>query len=423
MVQWRPFLMISWAILLGLFLWTVLPVLSPLILFLVLAYMLWPLFGTDTYKRLMLPLGALTFLWLLHVAGSMLAPFVLAFVLAYVADPLVDWWASRGIGRTWGALAILLLAIILIGIAAALIGPLVAAQGAQFLTDLPQILDELRAWYNAQVMGLANSQLPLLRDIPFERALDVRSRDVGQYLLDEIQRLHPSWEAAMGVGRGLQTGLTILGYLILTPVLAFYLLRDFPSMGRAIEQVLPPTRREGTLLFLRRYDRLLGEYLRGQLLVATFVGIATGLGFWIVGFPNAVLLGVVAGIFNIVPYLGLIVSLVPALLIALLTPPLWLSLIKVAGVFFVVQSLDSYFISPKIVGDRVGLHPVWVMFAIIGFASVFGVVGLLLAIPLAVLVKLVIENGVATYKASVYYKDTVEPLPDEEEPTEGGSPA
>jgi predicted PurR-regulated permease PerM len=227
----------------------------------------------------------------------------------------------------------------------------------------------------------------------------------------------------MGVGRGLQTGLTILGYLILTPVLAFYLLRDFPSMGRAIEQVLPPTRRAGTLLFLRRYDQLLGEYLRGQLLVATFVGIATGLGFWIVGFPNAVLLGVVAGIFNIVPYLGLIVSLVPALLIALLTPPLWLSLIKVAGVFFVVQSLDSYFISPKIVGDRVGLHPVWVMFAIIGFASVFGIVGLLLAIPLAVLVKLVIENGVATYKASVYYKDTVEPLAEEGEATEGGSPA
>lgn len=420
MVQWRPFLMISWAILLGLFLWTVLPVLSPLILFLVLAYMLWPLFGTDTYKRLMMPLAALTFLWLLHVAGTVLAPFVLAFVLAYVADPLVDWWAARGIGRTWGALGVLLLGLILMALAVALIGPLVAAQGAQFLVDLPQIMEELRTWYNAQVMGLANSQVPLLRDIPFERALDVQSRDIGQYLLDEIQRLHPSWEAAMGVGRGLQTGLTILGYLILTPVLAFYLLRDFPSMGRAVEQVLPPARRESTLRFLRRYDQLLGEYLRGQLLVATFVGIATGVGFWIVGFPNAVLLGVVAGIFNIVPYLGLIVSLVPALLIALLTPPFWLSLVKVAGVFFVVQSLDSYLISPKIVGDRVGLHPVWVMFAIIGFASVFGIVGLLLAIPLAVLVKLVLENWVATYKGSVYYKDSTEPLPAEGEPGEGG---
>jgi predicted PurR-regulated permease PerM len=417
MVQWRPFLMITWAILLGVFLWTVLPVLSPLILFLVLAYVLWPLFGTDTYKRVMLPLGALTFLWLLHVAGSVLAPFVLAFVLAYVADPLVDWWASRGIGRTWGALGVLLLALMVGALAVALIGPLVAAQGAQFLTDLPRILEELRAWYNAQVMGLANSQLPIIRDIPFERALDVESRDVGQFLLDELERLNPSWEAAMGVGRGLQTGLTILGYLVLTPVLMFYLLRDFPSVGRAVAQILPPTRREGTLAFLHRYDVLLGEYLRGQLLVATFVGIATAIGFWIVGFPNAILLGVIAGIFNIVPYLGLVVSLIPAALIALLTPPLWLSVLKVAGVFFVVQSLDSYFFSPKIVGDRVGLHPVWVMLAIIGFASVFGLVGLLLAIPIAVLIKLVIENMVGTYKRSVYYSDTTAPLSAEGETT------
>ena len=162
--------------------------------------------------------------------------------------------------------------------------------------------------------------------------------------------------------------------------------------------------------FMRRYDRLLGEYLRGQLLVAAFVGIATAVGFWIVGFPNAILLGVIAGMFNIVPYLGLIVSLVPAALIALLTPPLWLSALKVAGVFFVVQSLDSYFFSPKIVGDRVGLHPVWVMLAIIGFASLFGLVGLLLAIPIAVLIKLVIENTVGTYKRSVYYQDTAAPL-------------
>ncbi|HET6616692.1 MAG TPA: AI-2E family transporter [Gemmatimonadota bacterium] len=405
MMQWRPFLMIAWGVLLGLFLWRVLPVLSPLVLFLVLAYMLWPLFGTDTYKRLMLPLGLLTFLWVLHVAGNVLAPFALAFVLAYVADPLVDWWSKRGIGRTWGALAVLLLALIMVALAAALIGPLVAAQGAQFLTDLPRIMNELRAWYNAQVMALARSQLPILRDVPFERALDVESRDVGQFLLDEIQRLNPSWEAAMGLGRGLQTGLTILGYVVLTPVLTFYLLRDFPSIGRGVGQILPPARREGTLSFLRRYDQLLGEYLRGQLLVATFVGIATAIGFWIVGFPNAILLGVIAGIFNIVPYLGLIVSLVPAALIALLTPPLWLSALKVAGVFFVVQSLDSYFFSPKIVGDRVGLHPVWVMFAIIGFASVFGFVGLLIAIPLAVLIKLVIENTIATYKGSVYYED------------------
>jgi predicted PurR-regulated permease PerM len=163
---------------------------------------------------------------------------------------------------------------------------------------------------------------------------------------------------------------------------------------------------------------LLGEYLRGQLVVAVFVGVATAVGFWLAGFPNAILLGVVAGAFNIVPYLGLVVSLIPALLIALLTPPLWLSMLKVGAVFFAVQTLDAYFISPKIVGDRVGLHPVWVMLAIIGFGSLFGIVGLLLAIPLAVLIKLILENTLTAYKASVYYRD------DESAATEssGGEP-
>lgn len=405
MVQWRPFLLIAWAVLLALFLYTILPVLSPFILFLVLAYMLGPLFGTDTYKRLVLPLGALTFLWLLHVAGNILAPFALAFVLAYIADPLVDWWEERGIGRAWGALGVLLLSLVGVALIAAVIVPLVIEQGQQFMTDLPRMLDGLEAWYRAQVRALANSSAPILRDIPFERGLELDSRDVGQYVVETIQDLHPSWETAMGFGRGVQTALTILGYLILTPVLLFYLLRDFGSIGRTMHDVLPQGRSGRTLEFLNRYDVLLGQYLRGQLLVALFVGVATAVGFWIVGFPNAILLGVVAGLFNIVPYLGLVVSLIPALLIALLTSPFWLSLLKVAGVFFAVQSLDAYFISPKIVGDRVGLHPVWVILAIIGFGSLYGILGLLLAIPLAVLVKLAVEHTLAAYKSSVYYRD------------------
>jgi predicted PurR-regulated permease PerM len=204
-----------------------------------------------------------------------------------------------------------------------------------------------------------------------------------------------------------------LGYAILTPVLTYYILRDFPNLQEATARLVPRDHRARTLGFLSRYDELLGEYLRGQLLVATFVGIATGLGFWVVGFPNAVLLGVVAGVFNIVPYLGLVVSLVPALLIAFLSPPLWLSLLKVAGVFFAVQSLDSYLLSPRIIGSRVGLHPVWVMLAIIAFGSFFGIVGLLVAIPLAVLIKMLIGRTVDRYRASVYYQHADDVLDEE----------
>jgi predicted PurR-regulated permease PerM len=397
-------MIIAWALLLAFFVWSIRPVLSPIVLFLVLVYLLTPLFGTEAYRRLVIALGTLTALWLVHVAGSFLAPFVLGLILAYVADPLVDRLERQNVSRTWGAVMVLGLAGLVVGLLLVLVIPMVFEQGRQFLEDLPEMLAGLQRWYEAQIQAFADSPLPLIRDIQFERALEIESRDVMAFISEQIRSLQPSWGAAIGLGRGVQTAFTILGYIVLTPVLTFYLLRDFHSIERWVGRLVPRDHRKRTMSFLTTYDELLGEYLRGQLLVALFVGLATGIGFWIVGFPNAVLLGVIAGVFNIVPYLGLVVSLIPALFIALVTVPVWISLLKVAGVFLVVQAIDGYFLSPKIVGDRVGLHPVWVMLAIIAFGSFFGLTGLLLAIPLAVLIKLLIENTFAAYQKSVYYR-------------------
>lgn len=402
-------LLVTWALLFGFFIWMIRGVLSPLVLFLALAYLLSPWFGTGLYRRMILTLGILTLLWLVSVAGSVLAPFALALVLAYVADPIVDRLERGRLGRAWGAFLVLLVAVLAIVLGIVLLVPIVAGQGAQFLEDLPRMVEEFQGWYRAQVTRLEQSQLPIVRDIAFERALEIDDQDVNTFLAEQVQRIQPSWGAAMGFGRGLQTAMTILGYVVLTPVLTFYLLRDFPSLQAWGRKALPPDRRERAVGFLKEYDLLLGEYLRGQLLVALFVGLATGIGFWIVGFPNSVLLGVVAGVFNIVPYLGMIVSLIPALIIAIVTPPLWLSLLKVAAIFFAVQSLDAYVLSPKIVGERVGLHPVWVMLAIIGFGTFFGIIGLLIAIPLAVLIKLLVYRGARAYQESVYYRTPDEP--------------
>jgi len=398
-------LLVTWALLLGFFAWEVRGVLSPLVLFFALVYLLSPWFGSGLYRRLVVTLGVITLLWLLSVAGTVVAPFALALVLAYVANPVVGRLERSGVRRSLAALFVLAIAVLAVSLGIVLLVPIVAHQTAQFVDDLPRIVDEFQAWYRAQVTTLANTRLPLLRNIPFERALEIDAEDVNAFLADRVQTFRPSWEAAIGIGRGVQTALTVIGYVVLTPVLTFYLLRDFPRLQAWGRNALPPDRRESTLRFLGEYDRLLGEYLRGQLLVALFVGVATGLGFWIVGFPNSVLLGVIAGVFNIVPYLGLIVSLVPALILAILTPPLWLSLLKVAGVFFAVQSLDSYVLSPNIVGERVGLHPVWVMLAIIGFGTFFGFIGLLIALPLAVLIRLLIERGAVRFRESVYYRD------------------
>lgn len=413
MSERRILLLLAWTLLLAAFTWTVWPVLSPIVLFLALVYLLTPYFGTDMYRRLVVTFGAITFLWLLNVAGSFLAPFVLALVLAYIGDPFMDRLERGRLGRAWGALLLILIAILMVTLALVLIVPMVMEQGSQFVRDLPRMIADIQDWYRAQVESLAASTLPVLRDIPFERALEIEPSDVEAFLAARARELRLGWEDALGLGRGLQMLLTILGYTILTPVLTFYLLRDFPSLKEMASRLVPRSEQERTLGFLASYDRLLGEYLRGQLLVAAFVGVATGLGFWIVGFPNAVLLGVVAGVFNIVPYLGLVVSLIPALLIAFLTPPLWMSLIKIAGVFFAVQSLDAYVLSPRIIGSRVGLHPVWVMLAILAFGSFFGFVGLLIAIPLAVLIKLLVSRTVVRYQDSVYYQEPETVVDDE----------
>lgn len=405
MEERRPFLWIAWALLLALFVWTIHPVLSPFVLFLALAYLIAPFFGTAFYRRMIVILGAFLFLWLLSVAGPVLIPFILAFVFAYVANPVVEHLQERRVGRGWGAVLVLVVLALVTAAAIILLVPLVMHQGADFLEDLPRMVEELEAWYAARISALAESPLPVIRDIPFERALEMDTADVSAWLADRVADLRPGWETAVGLGQGVQTALTILGYLVLTPVLAFYLIRDFPAMKSSLAGVLPKDRRETTLNFFRQYDELLGEYLRGQLLVAAFVGLATGVGLWILGFPNAVLLGVIAGVFNIVPYLGLVVSVIPALVIALVTPPLWVSLLKIAIVFFSVQAIDAYVISPRIIGERVGLHPVWIMLAIIAAGTFFGLVGLLLAIPIAVLIKLVIHRSVIQYKRSVYYKD------------------
>lgn len=406
MEERRPFLWIAWALFLALFVWSIRPVLTPFVLFLTLVYLLAPMFGTALYRRFVVVLGALVFLWLLSVAGPMLTPFILAFVFAYVANPLVDRLAERGTGRGWAAVLVLAVVALLIAVAVVLLVPLVMHQGASFLEDLPRMMGELEAWYDARIQALADSTLPVIRDIPFERAADLDTADVGQWLADRLAEIRPGWETAVGLGQGVQTAVTILAYVVLTPVLAFYLMRDFPAMKRSLAGLLPRDRRETTLHLFRQYDVLLGEYLRGQLIVAAFVGVATAVGFWVVGYPNAVLLGVVAGVFNIVPYLGLVVSLIPALVIALVTPPLWVSLVKVSVVFFGVQAIDGYVLSPRIIGERVGLHPVWVMLAIIAAGTFFGLVGLLLAIPVAVLIKLLIVRSTIQYKRSVYYRDS-----------------
>lgn len=371
------------------------PVLTPPVLYLLVVYLAWPLRTSPLARRLLAAASVLTAVWIVHVTGLLLAPFILAVIAAYIVDPAVDWMHSRGIPRS---LAVALLALPLLGVlslVALVLVPAVAEQVSQLIANVPGYvavvedwLRSLREWVlGLGVAGVDETTVPALRAIDAEVVMEYLQRWRSQLTTG-------SREMVLGLGRGIGTGLSVLAYLILTPLLTYYLLRDWPRIRRRLKSLVPGRVRGRVVTFAKEYDQLLSRYLRGQLLLAAVVGVTVGLGFWVVDFPYALLVAIVAGVFNVVPYLGFAVGAATAVLIALFTGPIVPGLLKVAGVFAAQQVVEGV-LGPYIVGESVGLHPVWVILALALFGFFFGFVGLLIAVPLAVLIKLGISEAMS----------------------------
>jgi len=378
----------------GLLLYTVAPVLSPIALYLLLVLVSAPYAGTRERTLLLTASGILVLLWLLQALGSILAPFLVAFALAYVLDPAADALERRGVPR-WLAVTILVVPVLLgTGLALGFGVPALAQQAGALIEQVPTALARLAAWLETTRLRLLRLDLPFLPDSTVAGLRLDEARVTAFIQAQQQEILQRAWGAVLGVGRGFTFLITLIGYLVLTPVVAVYLLRDFNKLTRRAGDLIPPSRRERWVGFAREYDRLLGRFLRGQVVAALLVGLLTWIGLLIVGFPYSGLVAATAGVFNLVPYLGLIVSIIPVLIIALLSGSFLASLLKAAVVFGIVQLIDSTITGPRIVGSSVGLHPVWVMLALAVGSFFFGFVGLLLAMPAAVLIKLAVREAV-----------------------------
>jgi predicted PurR-regulated permease PerM len=411
MWDWRPVHGVAVLLVLALFLWELAAVLSPLVLFLALIALLTPFSGTPFHRLVVVTTGVLVGVWMLADLGTLLAPFVLAFVLAYILDPLVDRLERRRLPRS-AAIGVLALPV-LAGVGLLLFSgiPALAHQVQSLLARSPELVEQLAVWIEGLQAGILGLDLPFVDEEEIVRRLrSLSPTTVTDFVQEKQQELGAAaWEGVLGLGRGLGTVLTILGYLVLTPVLTFYLLRDWDRIVAQMASYIPRPRYEGWTRFGRDYNHLLSRYLRGQVVAAAIVGVLTWLGLWIAGFPYSGLVGAVAGIFNLVPYLGLVVSLIPALIIAVLSGAFLASLVKIGIVFGIVQFLDGNIIGPRIVGESVGLHPVWVILAIALAGFSLGFVGLLLAIPGAILVKLLLTAGLAAYRRSAVYNGVSRP--------------
>lgn len=386
----------------GLLVFGVSDALTPPIIYLLFAWAVWPLRARTEVRSALMVATALIGLWFLKEFGSLLTPFIVSIGAAYVISPLVAQLTRRGVSR---GLAILGVAIPIVAVVVTVIlvsGPQLFDQSQTLITRLPSFADRAVEWLagvgdrlarlpflsHEQQTWLSRLDAPRLGALLQEHAQDILARlgDFGLGLLSHLGNL-----------------LGFLAYIVVTPVVTFYLLLDWKKFTRSVADLIPPSHRDGVMSFVDEFDAAFGRYIRGQLLEASIVGVLTTVLLLILGVPSALLIGVITGVFNLIPYVGFAVSIIPALVVALTMEDPTSGLLRVIGVFAAVQFLDSNVTGPRIVGNSVGLHPIWIMIALTLSGAFFGFTGLLIAIPLAVFTKMVLVRGLARYKASTVY--------------------
>lgn len=308
--------------------------------------------------------------WLLTVLSPVLTPFVVAGFIGYALHPLVERMHRQRVPRWLGAgLAIGLLMLVLLGVML-LIVPVITKQVPLLREQVPLLLDRLN-----------QALLPLGNRFGIDLQVDVA------LVREWLARLVTGHEGELidGLLASLRIGgsalAAVLGNLFLMPIVAYYLLLDWNGLVGRAKSLIPPRLRAGVQGFLDETDAVLGQYLRGQLLVMGILAVFYTVGLALVGLKLALPIGVFTGLAVFVPYLGFGVGLVLALLAALLQFQSLLGLALVGAVYLVGQVVESLYLTPRLLGERIGLHPIAVIFALLAFGHLFGFVGVLIALP------------------------------------------
>ncbi|MBN1896091.1 AI-2E family transporter [bacterium] len=353
---------------------------TPLVLGLLLLYILEDLKFFPVARRLSTGISILLFMWIIVNGQGVIFPFVVSFILAFLLDPLISRLMRWKLKRLQ---AVLLLSFLVLGLFVFfgfILIPNLLDDIQQLIARMPSLLDTLFSYierYMAKLISILDTESFRLKE-----SITTQITSRIEVILSNIMK------ALMSIG-------VLFGYflnVILVPVLTFYFLKDFDKLRAWFMEFFPRKKRNLTAFYLWRMNRILGGFFRGQIIVCFYVGILTTLGFMLFRLPFAVFIGIVTGLLNIIPFIGLYVSLGLAILVCLFAPHSGILILKVLAVFALVQGLENYVISPKVVGDRLGLHPIAVIFSILIFSKFFGIWGLLIGVPCAALIKFFIDE-------------------------------
>ena len=354
---------------------------------------------TDSQKWL-LAIACLLLGWLLVSLSPILSPFLTALLLAYLGSPLVDRFESWKMSRTGAVAVSFLLFSVVLSIMTLLLIPAVIQQIEYLITMLPS----MGRWINQVAVPYLETALGI-------ELIDYDWAELFQSL---------DWGATGNMLKAILTNLTQSGFavagflanLVLIPVVTFYLLRDWKLIITKLSALVPRYYISTLSNIFAQCHEMLGGFFRGQLLVMVAQGVMYSIGLMLIGLDLGLLIGLLAGLVSIVPYLGSIIGISAGLIAAFFQFGDWLHILLVIVVFGVGQAIESTVLTPKLIGDRIGLHPVAVIFAVLAGGQLFGFTGVLLALPAAAILKVLLNRVHQSYRNSNLYEDLSKAAPE-----------
>jgi predicted PurR-regulated permease PerM len=349
-------------------------------------------------------LALILVLWLL---SPILLPFIAGLVLAYFLDPVADALERLGLPRVAATAVILLLSILLLVLIGLLIVPILGDQIVKFAGDLPSLMQSLLARFNEVAPQWVKDAI-------------ARSGTDIQGSISDIAGKAAGWTAVLlaSVWSGGMALVNILSLLVVTPIVAFYLLADWDRLVAKVDSWLPRDHAVQIRNIFADIDAALAGFIRGQGTVCLLLGLFYALALTVAGLKFGLVIGLGAGLLSFIPYVGALVGGLVAIGVGLVQFwPDFTSILIVVGIFAVGQFIEGNFLSPKLVGSSIGLHPVWLMFALFAFGYVFGFVGLLLAVPLAAAAGVLVRFALNQYLASKLYRGVPREMPTPTKPS------
>lgn len=350
-----------------------------------------------TYRAWGFALGAAALAVLAYLLGPLLGPVFFAWLLAYMLDPLVDRLEALRIPRGLGIALLLFVAIVALTLFGLLVLPAIVRDfielGQALYRGISTTLANLGPWLRAH-------HIPVPSDA--ETALASLSEKAFRLAPGALGPVGAALETALGSTASV---LGALGTALLVPVFSFYFLYDFDRMVAAARDLLPVSMRPRVVAMVIEVDVVLGHFVRGQLTVMAILAVLYAAGYALIGVPLAVPIGVLAGLLSFIPYVGSGVALVFGLLMVALHYQGMAQVLGVVAVYTVVQVLEGFVITPRVVGGKLGLSPVWVLFSLLAFGQLFGFLGVMLALPASAVIKVFVVHGLDRYRASALFRD------------------